>query len=123
MIMRRVAEQERLIKTRDELIKWNTPKPGDLVMIRRHELDNQKGRKLESRWDGPKLLVRFSARGNSGFVQEVHGDGKEKRYYVDNIRVYVEREGMTILLEGVSGVGYERGLAEHGAKVLGGEKG
>lgn len=118
MIMKRIAEQDRAIRSREDKLRWETPREGDLVMIRRHELDNQKGRKLESRWEGPKVLVRLSARGNSGFVKEVHGS-KEKRYHVDDMKVYVSRRGTKLSTEGASGVGYDSGLAEEGKKWLG----
>lgn len=122
MIMKRIAEQERAAASHDGKVMWETPVEGDLVMVRRHEIDQQKGRKLESRWDGPRLLVRMSARGNSAFVRELHGT-KEKRYHVDNLKVYVRRGVSCILKEGASGVAYESAVAEEGAQEMDGKRG
>lgn len=123
MIMKKIAEQERAMRSHDGAVRWEPPKPGDLVMIRRHEIDTQRGKKLESRWEGPRLLVRLSERSNSGFVRELHGKEKEKRYHVDDMRVYVSRADSTLMTEGAIGVTYEGGLAEEGARLfVGGEK-
>lgn len=122
MIMKRIAEQERAAASHDGKVMWEKPVEGDLVMVRRHEIDQQKGRKLELRWNGPRLLVRMSARGNSAFVRELHGT-KEKRYYVDDLKVYVRRGGSCILKEGASGVAYESAVAEEGAQEMDGKRG
>ena len=37
--------------------KQKIPKEGDLVVVRNHAVDSQKGRELESRWLGPRILV------------------------------------------------------------------
>jgi len=76
------------------------PEAGDLVIVRHHAVDNQRGRKLESRWLGPRLLVNLTPSGNSGHVQELHGDGATKRYHLNDILLYKERE--TFQKEGVT---------------------
>ena len=58
--------------------KQRFPKPGDLVIVRNHAVDNQRGRKLEAKWLGPRLLTRVTAHGLSGYVRELHGSGQEK---------------------------------------------
>lgn len=50
--------------------KQRLPQAGDLVIVRHHAIDNQRGRKLE-----PK-----SKHGLSGYVRELHGTGTTKRY-------------------------------------------
>ncbi len=75
-------------------------KEGDLVIVRHHAVDNQRGRKLEPRWLGSRLLVKLTPSGNSGHMQELHGDGVTKRYHLNDILLYKERgtfqkEGMT----------------------------
>jgi len=71
---------------------WWKVREGDLVLVRRHKLDKQHGRKLESRWMGPKLVVRVIAKGNSIIVKELHDVGTEKRYHSDDIELYVARK-------------------------------
>ena len=36
--------------------KQRIPKPGDLVIVRNHTVDNQRGRKLEAKWSGPRAF-------------------------------------------------------------------
>lgn len=64
------------------------PKEGDLVVVRNHAVDSQKGRKLEGRWLGPRILVSYTASRLSAYVREVHGVGKPKRYHLDDILLY-----------------------------------
>lgn len=42
---------------------------------------------------GSLKVLRFSASGNSVWAQVIHGALKERRYHVDDIKVYVCREG------------------------------
>jgi len=67
------------------------PEPGDLVTVRDQQLDNQKGRKLEPKWSPPKLLTSLTASGLSAWVRNLHGDGKEKRYHINDIRLYSDK--------------------------------
>lgn len=48
-------------------------KEGDLVVVRNHAVDSQKGRKLEGRWLGPRILVSYTASKLSAYVREVLG--------------------------------------------------
>ena len=68
--------------------KQRLPKEGDLVVVRNHAVDSQKGRKLEWRWFGPRILVLYTASRLSAYVREVHGVGKPKRYHLDDILLY-----------------------------------
>ncbi|KAF8448476.1 hypothetical protein BGX38DRAFT_1330336 [Terfezia claveryi] len=115
--MKRIAEQDKVAVAHDSKLKWMTPKEGDLVMVRRHEVDKHKGLKLETRWDGPRLLVKLSKQGNSAIVKELHGRKTDKRYHVDDLKVYVSRQGHTYLTEGPSRAAYEEGLREEGEVV------
>ena len=72
--------------------KQRIPTPGDLVVVRNHAVDNQRGRKLEAKWLGPRLLTRVTAHGLSGYVRELHGSGQEKRYSLNDMLLYHERE-------------------------------
>ena len=67
------------------------PEPGDLVLVRNHAVDRQHGRKLEAKWLGPRLFVKWSSHRRSGYIRELHGDGKLKRYSIDDILQYHQR--------------------------------
>lgn len=67
------------------------PKEGDLVVVRNHAVDSQKGRKLEGRWLGPQILVLYTASRLSAYIRKVHGVGKPKRYHLDDILLYNPR--------------------------------
>ena len=56
-------------------------------------LHNVKGKKMETRWLGPVRVLRFSVSGNGVWVQVIHGEVKERRYHVDDVKVYVRRMG------------------------------
>jgi hypothetical protein len=71
------------------------PVQGDLVIVRDKTVDNQRGRKLEPKWKGPRLVVRVSRHGLSAEVREIYGDGASKRYHVDDMKQYYSR-GTTI---------------------------
>ena len=88
MLQKLQAYQEK--RDQNHVPGWEPPRVGDLVMVRRHALDNQKGKKLEARWHGPVRAVRLSASGNSMWIEELHVPG-EKRYHVDDLKVYVQR--------------------------------
>ena len=53
---------------------------------------------------GPLKVLRFAASGNSVWVQDMHGAVKERRFHVDDVKVYVCREGDTQ----ENGISYER---------------
>ena len=61
------------------------PKERYLVVVRNHTVDSQKGRKLESRWFGPRILVSYTASGLSAHLRELHGFGKTKRYHLNDL--------------------------------------
>ena len=67
------------------------PEPGDLVLVRNHQVDNQRGRKLEARWLGPRLLVKWTHHRRSGWIRELHGTATPKRYHIDDIILYHKR--------------------------------
>lgn len=72
------------------------PKEGDLIVVRSHAVDSQKGRKLEGRWLGPRLLVSYTISRLSAYVREVHRVGKPKRYHLDDIILYNPRSSFRI---------------------------
>ncbi len=68
------------------------PEPGNMVLIRDHQRDKTHGRKLDTRWLGPRLLVGLTPNGVSGYVREVYGSGEVKRYHLDDLRKWITRE-------------------------------
>ncbi len=72
------------------------PKVGDLVLVRNHAVDGQRGRKLESRWLGPRLLVSLSSSGLTGRVRELFGEGGTKKYHLNDLILYVERKDFEV---------------------------
>ena len=72
--------------------KQRIPEVGDLVLVRNHQKDKQHGKKLEAKWLGPRMLVRWTNDKLSGWVRELHGAGNPKRYHLDDMVMYYERE-------------------------------
>jgi hypothetical protein len=70
--------------------QWTKPKPGDLVLVRDIQKDKQHGKKLDSRWMGPRLLTQLHSP-VTGYVQNIYGDGKTKKYHLDHLKVYCPR--------------------------------
>ena len=77
--------------------KQRLPEPGDLVMVRHSAIDNQHGRKLDPKWLGPRILVRWAKGKVSAYVREVHGDPTEKRYHVNDMMTYYARQADDIV--------------------------
>jgi transposase InsO family protein len=78
--------QEKSTKTRE------SPKEGDLVLLKRLALSNQRGRKLEPRWEGPYKLVRLSHHGQSGHLESLHEQATVGRYHLNDLKVFVPWE-------------------------------
>lgn len=76
--------------------KQRVPKAGDLVLVRNHAVDGQRGRKLEGKWLGPRLLVSLSSSGLTGRVRELYEEGSTKKYHVNDLILYVERKDFEI---------------------------
>ncbi len=72
------------------------PNSGDLVLVRYHAVDSQKGRKLEAKWLGSQLLVSYSASKLTGYVREIYGDDKAKKYQLNDILLYQERRALFV---------------------------
>ena len=71
--------------------KQRIPKIGDLVLVRDLQLDKHHGRKLDPKWLGPRILVKFSEGERSAWVREVYGPQKLKRYHLDDMVLYYAR--------------------------------
>ena len=68
------------------------PEPGDLVLVWNHSKQSQKSRKLEAKWLGPRMLVRWTNHKQSGWVRELHGQANAKWYHLNDIILYHERQ-------------------------------
>jgi hypothetical protein len=82
------------------LPRWDAPKEGDLVLLRRMALDGRKTDKLEARWEGPFVLGDLAYHGrtgrlfdlNTGELVKVKPGGLRDRCHLDDLRVFVPRE-------------------------------
>ena len=72
--------------------RYETPKQGDLVLLRRFVVDKDKGRKLEPHWEGPYSLDRVGREGVSGYLRDLKTDRIKGCYGFDAMKVYVPRE-------------------------------
>ncbi len=72
------------------------PNPGDLVLVRNHAVDSQRGRKLEAKWLGPRLLVLYSASKLMEYIREIYSDGKAKKYPLNDILLYQEKRALFV---------------------------
>jgi hypothetical protein len=68
------------------------PNKGDLVLVRDKVLDGQRGRKLDPKWKGPRIVESVSEHGLSALVKELYGEGKTRRYHVDDLKQYLGRD-------------------------------
>lgn len=64
----------------------NTFKEGDLVLLRRIDLEKEKGRKLEAHWPGPFLIYRVLNKRRSVIFCVTLG-----KQHVDNIKRFCPR--------------------------------
>lgn len=64
---------------------------GDLVLRRDTQLDQQHGRKLETRWLGPFKIARLSKFKRSAILIDTATGLKEGRYHVNHLKRFVPR--------------------------------
>ena len=64
----------------------------NLVIVRHHVVDNQRGRKLKSKWLKSRLLINLISSENSEHVQKLHENEITKRYHLNDILLYKKRE-------------------------------
>ncbi len=67
-------------------------KAENLIIIWHHVVDNQRNRKLNSRWLRSYLLICLISSENSKHVQKLHEDEIIKRYHLNDILLYKKRE-------------------------------
>ncbi|KAI5783844.1 hypothetical protein DFH27DRAFT_565630 [Peziza echinospora] len=87
----RLKEQDKWVE-RKEKREEREVKVGDLVLLRKHELDKQKGRKLEPRWDGPFKVKRVTGKGMSAELEDLIAGKMKGRYHLGDMKPYLQRE-------------------------------
>lgn len=68
--------------------KQRIPEPGDLVLVRNHPVDKSHSGKLDPRWLGPRIFEEWTCHSRSGWVRQIHGSQKRKRYSINDIVAY-----------------------------------
>ena len=75
---------------------YRKPRPGDLVLLRDLARDKQHRRKLDPRWTEGRMVDRLSNNGMSAYIRPLHDPpSRAKRYHIDDLRVYITRNGDT----------------------------
>ena len=88
-VQRTYDNQQQLEKR--EIGRGDQPKKGDLVLLRRFIVDKDKGRKLETKWEGPYVVERVGYSGVSVVLHDLLTDKRKGRYSMDSIKLYVRR--------------------------------
>ena len=84
--------QEDRVLERGKARTRTEPKVGDLILIRRHQLDKQRGNKLEPRWHGPYIVTKFTRGGRSVFYATLQNPTMDVgRRHLDHVIVYRRR--------------------------------
>ena len=96
---RRLQEAQRIMekteKSESQLpvvirgIKW--PQKGDLVLVKRLELEEQKSHKLEARNEGPFRVSRVSEKGKSAWVCPLQSNKEKGKYSVNDLAPFLPR--------------------------------
>ena len=80
--------------------RWTPLEEGDLVLLRRFEIEKLHGQKLEPQWEGPYRLFDMSPHGRSARLQDIHtGDpvrvrkgGLRERVHVNDLKLFCPRQ-------------------------------
>ena len=67
------------------------PGTGDLVLLRRFAVIKDKGKKLETRWEGPYKVTRVTKSGVSVIPEDLCTGMKRGRYAIDDVKFYITR--------------------------------
>ena len=108
-VKRYLREAER---SEQEEGQWEKLVEGDLVLLRRFEIDKHKGRKLEARWEGPFRLSDISWHGRSGRLRDINtGElvkvrraGLQERCHLNDLKRFVERDSLRLGAGGKKGI-------------------
>ena len=78
---------------------YTAPREGDLVLLRRFLLDQQKGSKLEARWEGPYVLSDLAKHDKSGRLCDLNSEelvrvkkgALRERVHQNDLKIYLRR--------------------------------
>lgn len=88
----RMQKENELRDEKDrERRKWEEPVKGDLVLLRRFEVDKDKGRKLETRWEGPYVVAKVSYSGVLVLLHNVNTRMRRGRYSMDAVKLFLSK--------------------------------
>lgn len=65
------------------------------MLLRRLELHNQKGRKLEPRWEGPYILEKVMYHQRSGILNSLRENNLVGKYHLNDMKKFVGRSDRT----------------------------
>jgi len=93
-----VSQAERKTANQKE-VRFQAPKEGDLVLLRRFLIDQRRGNKLEPRWEGPYRLGDLAWHGksgrlydiNTGVLVRVKKGGLKDRVNLNDLKMYLTR--------------------------------
>ena len=57
-------------------------------------MDKNKGRKLETKWEGPYVVKRFGRSGVAAVLEDLHTGKVKGIYSLDSLKLYVPRREM-----------------------------
>ena len=63
-----------------------------MILVRNHSVDKQHSRKLKAKWLKFRILIKYTKQERSVWVKEFYGSSKAKRYHIDDLILYHERE-------------------------------
>ena len=111
---------------------WTPLEEGDLVLLRRFDVEKHHGMKLESQWEGPYRLSDLAYHGKSGRLRDMHtGDlvkvrkgGLWERVHVNDLKLFCPRRDRPAADNGAVEIGEEGGgtrdfCLEDGAVLMG----
>ena len=74
-------------------------KASNLVLVQDHKRDKNHSRKLDLQWMEPRLLVKTTSKGITGYIKKLYGNSTLKKYHLDNLLAWVKHNSITIPAE------------------------
>lgn len=87
----RESLRDHIAKTKKIAEPNRTFKKGDLVLLRRIDLDQSKGRKLEARWAGPFIVHKLLKQQRSCLLRDLASNLTLGKYHIDHLKLFVHR--------------------------------
>lgn len=92
----KLREQERIEAKSIESMVWEPPSVGDLVLLRRYRLDQQRSHKLEARYIGPYKVTAIAYHGKSATISNVKDGLPIGTHHINNLKMYLPRENVDL---------------------------